>query len=121
MGIILHITGRDDWERAMAVGSYEPDSLRSQGFIHCSRPDQVVAVANALFRGRKNLIVLCIDTDRIPHEIRYENLDDGRELFPHVYGPVIPDAVVRVVDFVPEPNGTFLLPTALKEDRGRRK
>ena len=105
----------------MAAGSYEPASLRRQGFIHCSTPDQVVAVANALFRGQRNLVVLCINTDTVGHEVKYENLEGGQKLFPHVYGPLTPDAVVQVVDFLPGSDGTFSLPTTLKENHEERK
>ena len=114
MSIIVHIADRELWERAKRDGSYEPDTLRSQGFIHCSKPDQVIRVANFLFRGKGGLVLLCLDSDRVLAEIRYENLEGGRQLFPHIYGPLNAGAVVEVLDFSPLEDGTFALPEALR-------
>ena len=87
MSIILYITERAKWEEAMEVGRYEADSFSAQGFINCPKPDQVISVANFLFRGRNDLILLCIDINKVAPEICYENCEGGKELFPHVYGP----------------------------------
>jgi len=118
MGIILHIAERSDWEQAKASGSYRADTLASQGFIHCSTPEQVIHVANAFFQGQEGLVLLCIDTAKVDAEIRHENLEGGDERFPHVYGPLDVDAVLSVLDFRPQPDGTFALPEGLPFDRG---
>ena len=90
-----------------------------EGFVHCSRLDQVVKVADIRFRGQKGLVLLCIDTDKVTAEIRYENLEGGRELFPHIYGEINTDAVVQVAEFEPGVNGHFTLPAmlALQENK----
>lgn len=108
---ILHITSRDAWRRALREGGYRAETLRTQGFLHASRPDQVVAVANALFRGRRDLVFLVIDPDRVRAEIRFEGV--GGELYPHVYGPLNLEAVTAVLDFPPDAQGRFALPAAL--------
>ena len=113
MAIILHITKRHQWEQAKAVGQYEAPSLHSHGFIHCSKPDHLIPVANFLFRGQSNLVLLCINTELVEPEVRYENLEGGDKLFPHVYGPLNLDAVTEVLDFEPRSDGTFELPEAL--------
>ncbi len=33
--------------------------------------------------------------------------------FPHIYGPINLDAVIQVLDFEPDENGDFTLPTSL--------
>ncbi len=93
---LLHITSAAAWADAQAGGAYTAGSLASEGFIHCSDPHQVAWVANQRFRGRTDLIVLHIDPARLGAEIRYENLEGGSELFPHVYGPIPCAAVVDV-------------------------
>jgi len=110
MAIILHITRQIEWEKAVAKGWYEPASLRKDGFIHCSSPHQVVEVANNNFRDRDGLVLLCIDTEKVTADIRYESPDGGPELFPHIYGGLNINAVVNVVDFKPTEDGMFSLP-----------
>jgi len=114
MSIILHITKRSDWTEAQTLGSYRADSFASQGFIHCSTPEQVIAVANVIFHGQRDLVILGIDEDKVVPEIRFENLDGGDNLFPHIYGPLNLDAVAQVVDFDPLPDGSFALPDVFR-------
>jgi uncharacterized protein (DUF952 family) len=110
---IFHITSGADWERCRALGSYTGDTLEPDGFIHCSAEDQVLVVANTLFCGRRDLVLLCIDDDKLVSETRWERGAEG-ELFPHVYGPLNADAVIDVLDFPPRADGTFDLPAAVR-------
>jgi uncharacterized protein (DUF952 family) len=109
MNLIYHITARESWAQAQAGGAYRGDTLDSQGFIHCSIAQQIERVANRFYRGQQGLVLLCIDSDKAQPEIRYEAAEDA-ELFPHIYGPLDVDAVVRIVDFSPKPDGMFELP-----------
>jgi len=113
MAVILHMVPEREWEEARAAGSYAPASLLRDGFIHCSRPEQVLRVANGVFRGRGDLVLLAIDTRRVSAEIRYENCEGGELLFPHVYGPLDPAAVTAVLPFPAQADGTFRLPEQL--------
>jgi uncharacterized protein (DUF952 family)/4-amino-4-deoxy-L-arabinose transferase-like glycosyltransferase len=113
--MILHITHRGAWKEAVARGAYTADSLAKQGFIHCSAPGQVVSVANANFPGQKDLVLLCIDPSKLKAHVKYENLEGGQTLFPHVYGPIDLDAVMGVLDFPPDRDGSFHLPHSLAD------
>jgi uncharacterized protein (DUF952 family) len=104
---LLHITTTAAWARAQETGAYTADSIDTEGFIHCSEPQQVVWVANTRFRGRTDLVLLHIDPSRLDAAVRYENLEGGEELFPHVYGPIPVSAVIEVVPFAPLADGTF--------------
>jgi uncharacterized protein (DUF952 family) len=113
MAFIFHITRREAWQQAKTAGTYRADSLESQGFIHCSTSEQIMSVANAFYKGQRGLLLLCIDEGRLRSEVRYEPPDGppvGDSLFPHIYGPLNPDAVVKVVTFEPGPDGRFLAP-----------
>jgi len=105
--VIYHIAATADWERAKEAGEYPADSLETQGFIHCSGRDQVVRVANALFRGVSNLTLLRIDPAKLTSPVVYENTSGGAEPYPHVYGPINLEAVVQVYPFQPGPEGNF--------------
>jgi uncharacterized protein (DUF952 family) len=117
--MILHIVRRTDWDTALARGIYAPPSLNEEGFIHCSTSAQIVHTANRFYRGKCGLIILCIDEARLEAAPKYEPPDSAlgettANLFPHLYRPLNPDAVVRVVDFPCRPDGTFALPDALR-------
>jgi uncharacterized protein (DUF952 family) len=104
---ILHLAEDRAWAKAVRDRFYSAASLAAEGFIHCSDPQQVIAVANARFPGREDLILLQIDATRLSAEGRYENLDGASELFPHIYGPINLDAVMRATPFPPRPDGSF--------------
>ena len=110
MSVIFHIATRADWAAAQAAGAYTADSLISEGFIHCSTAEQVIATANRIFRGRRDLVLLSVETSRVAAEIRYENLEGGTQQFPHIYGALSVDAVVSVHDFPPSADGSFAPP-----------
>ncbi|NDJ16527.1 DUF952 domain-containing protein [Myxacorys almedinensis] len=112
MALIVHITQNDQWQHAKLTGFYRGDTLDSEGFIHCSRPDQVVWVANQLYRGQSSLVLLCIEPKKVRAEIKYEGLEGG-EAFPHVYGALNVDAIAGVLPFEPEADGHFTLPDEL--------
>jgi uncharacterized protein (DUF952 family) len=110
MATIFHIATREAWDRARVQGSYRPEMFTVEGFIHCSTREQVIGVANFRFRGQTGLVLLRIDTDRVKAEIRYENLEGGQQMFPHIYGELNIDAVARVAEFEPDSEGYFALP-----------
>jgi len=62
-----------------------------------------------LFKGQKGLVLLCIDSAKVKAEIRYEDIE-GREKYPHIYGPLNVDSVIKVLNFEPNKNGRFKLP-----------
>ena len=115
MALILHIISRSRWATAAATGFYLADSLNKEGFIHCSTPEQVLSPANALYRGQKELVLLCIDPDRVQMPVVYEDCYDTGQAFPHIYGPLNVDAVVNVVDFPPGKDGFFSLPVGISK------
>ena len=52
--------------------------------------------------------MLTIDPTRLEVEVRIENTSGGREVFPHLYGPLDPAAVVAVTplqEFLTDPPG----------------
>lgn len=107
--MILHITNKLTWEQSQKVGKYEGDTLSSEGFIHCSTEEQLIEVANFIFKSQHNLVLLVIDQDKVKAEIKYEDAGN-KKLYPHIYGPLNLDAVVNVVDFSPNEDGAFTLP-----------
>lgn len=118
---ILHIISRDAWESARQSAEIRAPSLDSQGFIHFSSPRQVTRVADNIFPGVQDLLLLVVDVDKLTAPLRWEPPDmpgeeapPTGELFPHLYGPLNLDAVRAAVDFPSNPDGTFTLPPELE-------
>ena len=113
MAPIFHIAEAGGWADAQANGLYRRSTLgrtvEDEGFIHCSYRDQIAAVANTFYAGRKDLLLLVIDPARVASDIREEAVD-GSERFPHIYGPLNLDAVTEVRSFLPREDGRFCLP-----------
>lgn len=112
---IYHIAAAADWADAVAAGAYTVSTkgrtLAEQGFIHASQAAQVVPVANLFYTGDDGLVLLVIDPERLRAEVRYEQVPGSDLPFPHIYGPINPDAVTEVLPFAPGPDGKFdLLP-----------
>jgi uncharacterized protein (DUF952 family) len=114
--VIFHIVGRGEWDQAVSKGRYEPASVKIEGFMHCSTLAQLIETGNRLYRGRSDLVVLCIDEERIEFPVRREAPAQGSaQRFPHVYGPLGLEAITKVVDFPCEGDGSFRMPAALNE------
>lgn len=120
--MIYHITTLKQWNEARNRGEFTAPSLASEGFIHCSTLSQTADTANLFFKGQRELVLLCIDEKRLKPVCKYEDPSgistkhhDPRvdKLFPHIYGPVNNDAILKVVDFPLNINGTFELPWEL--------
>lgn len=115
--MIYHITTRRAWREALARGEYRTSSLEAEGFIHCSTDTQVVPVAEKYYQGKHRLLLLMIDPLLLSSELRWEPPSGGTPpgvavdaLFPHVYGPINLDSIVKVFDLASNPDGTYNVP-----------
>jgi uncharacterized protein (DUF952 family) len=100
MAIIYHLTSAEDWSAAKEKESYTAPSLETEGFIHCSKAEQVAGVLQRYFAGKNNLVKLTIDTDKLTAPLRYDLAPSINEEFPHIYGPINLDAVIKVEQIV---------------------
>jgi uncharacterized protein (DUF952 family) len=120
---IYHITSRAAADAGRRAGEYRTESLSGQGFIHFSQIFQILNVANSFYAGQTDLVILVVDAALLKAELKYEDpvhpatsaraetpLPAADVLFPHLYGPLNFDAVVRLVDFPAGPQGRFELP-----------
>jgi uncharacterized protein (DUF952 family) len=118
---IYHLALRDEWDEATMRGApYERStlgrSLESEGFIHCSFASQVQGIANTVFRNRDDVILLTIDTARVDADIRVEAVGDVSESYPHVYGPLALDTVIRTAEVPRGEDGRLLVEALLDSD-----
>lgn len=101
--MIFHLAAETDWT---SVG-YRPPSLDSEGFIHCSTAQQMIGVANALYSGRTDLLLVTIDPDEVTAPIVWEDCYETGQRFPHIYGEIDTAAIADVAPFPPSRDGTF--------------
>ncbi len=95
---IFHIATLADWKQAEADGTYTTSTygvtLAEAGFIHAARHEQVRGVLDTHYADvTEPLVVLEIETDLLDVPWRDDDVDGV--LFPHVYGPLTTQAVVR--------------------------
>jgi glutathione S-transferase len=115
---LYHIATAPDWDRARQEGEYRTSTrgrtLSEEGFIHASTAAQVLPVANAVYLDeQQDLVLLVLDTSRIAAEIRREPVPGWADPFPHIYGPLNVDAVVRAVPLERDAAGSFRWPAGL--------
>lgn len=102
---LYHITSQAAWQAAQASGNLTPDSLASEGFIHASYREQILWVANTIFRGQTDLLLLEIDPTQVGVEVRLEAIENT--YFPHLYSALNTSTVVAARPFAPDADGVF--------------
>jgi uncharacterized protein (DUF952 family) len=113
--MIYHITSRQAWEESQTNGEYRAESLTTEGFIHCSTFEQVLPVAHNFYKGQRGLILLEIEPTLLSSDLKWEPPAGGApplgvpvgDSFPHIYGPINLNAVIKVADLEANPDGTF--------------
>src|SRR4051794_20840067 len=117
---IYHLALRSEWDRVLAsAGIYRRStlgrSLEDEGFIHCSFGNQVQGIADLVYHGRRDVILLVINRSALDAEVRVESAQDGDQAYPHVYGPIAAEAVVEARDVPVGPDGQLMIDGLLSE------
>lgn len=117
---LWHLAHASEWEAGQASGRYTTSTrgrtLEQEGFIHCSYPHQLGGVARAFYADDPEpLVVLELDREALARHgvhVRVEEVPDTDGLrFPHVYGPITPDAVLTVRPAAFDEGGGLVLGT----------
>jgi uncharacterized protein (DUF952 family) len=96
---VVHLAEVAHWEEAVATGEYRWSTLgrtlEEEGFIHCSTREQLSGVLSRHYAAYPGaLLLLTVDPARLASAVRWDVVDGATgERFPHVYGPITPDAV----------------------------
>jgi uncharacterized protein (DUF952 family) len=107
-GVIYHLVPIDYWEAQPADRPYTPADFEREGFIHCTRGgEQIAVVANRYYQNdHRAWRVLVIAEEAVSSEIKYE-LGADDVLYPHIYGPLNREAVINVLLMPRNPAGVF--------------
>jgi uncharacterized protein (DUF952 family) len=94
---IFHVASASDWQQAQQTGAYTTSSRgrtwEEESCLHACRADQVARVFDRYYRDADEpLVLLTIDTDQL--EVPWQEDRVGDDTFPHIYGPLSPQAVV---------------------------
>jgi glutathione S-transferase len=103
---ILHVALTREWVAGQAAQRYEVSSrgrmLADEGFIHASTSRQVEGVLGSYYADLDpaDLSLLVIDVDALEQAgspVRWDQVPGAPAPFPHIYGPIVPSAVVAVL------------------------
>jgi uncharacterized protein (DUF952 family) len=99
--MLYHLALDAQWQAGLAAGEYRTSTLGARledvGFLHAAFADQVQGVADRYYADvAEPVVLLVIDESRLAVPWRVDVAPDGHG-YPHVYGPLRPEAVVRVV------------------------
>ena len=108
--IIIHTVLEDYWNNFIGKELYGTLSLDEDGFIHCSTFDTILDVANSNFKNCEQVLLVCIDTDKVIPEIKWEDSSNCGTKYPHIYGLLNMTAVVDTFKFNKDTDGDFYLP-----------
>lgn len=114
--LIFHIAVAADWLAAEISGSYTTSTrgvtLEHEGFIHLSRDSQAATVLSKYYADVTDpLTLLTIDTALLTSSWQFDNVPGALRSFPHIYGPLNPNAVVEATPLTKDASGAWVLPT----------
>ena len=106
--VIYHLVPIEYWEAQPTDRPYVPADYAREGFIHCTKgDDQVAIVANRYYQNdQREWLVLVLVEQAITAEIKYEPGRDGL-LYPHIYGALNRAAIREILSMPRDPDGTF--------------
>ena len=108
--LIYHMCRQAEWRAAEAAGSYRGSSQdAADGFIHFSTGEQIRESARKHRAGQADLVLVTVDPERLGAALKWEPSRCGA-LFPHLYGPLPLDAVVRIDPLPLGPDGLHVFP-----------
>ena len=109
-GMIYHMCRAEVWQEAERAGAYSgsADDLRD-GFIHFSTGEHVAESARRHRAGESGLVLIAVDPVRLGDRLKWEPARDG-QLFPHLYGKLLPSEVASVQPLPLGPDGLHMFP-----------
>jgi len=124
---VFHLVSASYYDRQPANQPYLSATFGQEGFIHCTSDiDTLLRVADAFFAElEETLLMLEIDPAGLSAPLKYEPAipptqtgstgepaftPDPDQLFPHIYGPLDRQAIVRIFALRRDPSGRWQMP-----------
>jgi uncharacterized protein (DUF952 family)/uncharacterized protein YciI len=98
----------EDWAARDPGAPFATPSLAREGFIHSTEGAQaIVDTGNRHYRhDPRPYVLLTVDLDATGSPWRF---DDDNGIYPHIYGSILPAAILREQPFPRAADGTFLV------------
>src|SRR5690349_14639210 len=110
MTIVYKICTAPEWHQAERAGAYRGSAVdRKDGFIHFSTAEQAAETAAKWFAGQHDLVLVAVDGAALGAQLRWEP-SRGGVLFPHLYGELPLQAVLRVDPLPLDAAGRHMFP-----------
>lgn len=118
---IFHIVAESNLELQISNGFYEPDSLKTEGFIHCTSGKSVLlSVAEDYYSDAKGpFLILEINLSKIQSQVKFEAPSpipgggkshmEHTSSFPHIYGALNISAI-NSIGVLSRKDGKFVWP-----------
>lgn len=106
--MIAHCMKKSNWNKIKDESYWGHQNIENEGFIHCSPIQYLWRVLPNFEKEKEELVIICIDEEKLEAEVKYE--DDGNygRSYPHVYGAINKDAVIRVLDYLKDEQGHYM-------------
>lgn len=106
--MILHCTKKSRWEKIRHKNTWGEDLIETDGCIHCSSVEYFWRVAPNFKYVTDDMVLLCIDEDKLISEVRYEDGDNCGRCYPHIYGVINNSAIINTLPYLRDINGQFI-------------
>ena len=115
--LIFKIVHAAEWREAERVRAFAGSIKdRVDGFLHFSTALQVPGTLAKYYTGVNDLILVCVDANRLGPALKFEPSRDGA-LFPHLFGVLALSAVEWAKPLPLRADGTLDLPPELESAR----
>lgn len=95
--LIYHIVPPEIWEKFKDENFYEAESLKTEGFIHCSYPNQLETVLERYYKNKARVMILQINPNLLTAQLIAEP-STGGEIYPHIYGKINRAAIAGITE-----------------------
>jgi uncharacterized protein (DUF952 family) len=107
---IYKICTASEWRDAEREGAYRGSAVDyKDGFIHFSTAEQAAETAAKWFAGQRDLVLVAVDADTLGDKLKWEP-SRGGALFPHLYGNLNVNTVLRVDPLPLDASGRHAFP-----------
>jgi uncharacterized protein (DUF952 family) len=96
--MLYHIALQSEWNQQSGKPDFAPADFIREGFIHASYHHQIEGVVDRYYKERNDLLLLHVDERKLTARVVEEPSRTG-ELFPHIFGSINKDAIVRVESY----------------------